>query len=289
METVALTAPPSLPRLYARALRPGRPTGEELPAVAMRLDDVTVDRDHAARYARVCGFAVTDALPATYLHVLAFPLAVALMSRRDFPLPLPGLVHLANRITQHRPVTAAEPLAFHVHAADLRPTHRGREVDLHATAEVAGEVVWAATSTYLHRSGARHDPGTAADRRPGPDPDDPPLPRTATWTVDARVGRRYAAVSGDVNPIHLHPLTARLFGFDTAIAHGMWTAARTLAAFQGRLPTAFTHDVAFAKPLRLPSRVAFAAARADGGWRFAVTHLRTGAPHLRGTLQPASP
>ena len=72
------------------------------------------------------------------------------------------------------------------------------------------------------------------------------------------IGRRYAAVSGDRNPIHLHGLSARLFGQQGAIAHGMWTKARCLAALQGHLPEAFTVEVAFKLPVRLPAKVAFA-------------------------------
>ncbi|WP_258038084.1 MaoC/PaaZ C-terminal domain-containing protein, partial [Streptomyces sp. SM5] len=55
------------------------------------------------------------------------------------------------------------------------------------------------------------------------------LPAVAEWRLPGDLGRRYGAVSGDRNPIHLHPLTARLFGFPRHIAHGMWTVARCLA------------------------------------------------------------
>ena len=85
---------------------------------------------------------------------------------------------------------------------------------------------------------------------------------------------RYAAVSGDVNPIHLHPLTARVFGFPRAIAHGMWTAARALAALQGRLPDALTYDVGFGRPLLLPSTVELLTRAAGGGWDTEVRSAR---------------
>src|SRR5213076_2448555 len=88
----------------------------------------------------------------------------------------------------------------------------------------------------------------------------------AVWKLPGDIGRRYAAVSGDRNPIHLHPLSARLFGFPRAIAHGMWTKARALAAQEAELPDAYTTSVRFRKPILLPSRVEFGAR--DG--RFAV-------------------
>lgn len=67
-------------------------------------------------------------------------------------------------------------------------------------------------------------------------------------------GRRYAAVSGDVNPIHLYPLTARAAGMPGPIAHGMWTFARSVAAL-GHTSSAATARVWFERPVRVPSTV----------------------------------
>ena len=99
------------------------------------------------------------------------------------------------------------------------------------------EPVWPGRSTYLRRGG-----GTARSRR---GPSDPPTGPASLVRVPDDIGRRYAAVSGDRNPIHLHALAAKAFGFPSAIAHGMWLKARALAALEGRLPDAFTVDVAF--------------------------------------------
>lgn len=104
----------------------------------------------------------------------------------------------------------------------------------------------------------------------------------AEWTVPADAGRRYAAVSGDRNPIHLHGLTARLFGFSHPIAHGMWTKARCLAFLEGRLSGAFAVHVRFRAPVVLPSRVSVASDADDGTRRFAVRHTASAKPHLLG-------
>jgi acyl dehydratase len=108
----------------------------------------------------------------------------------------------------------------------------------------------------------------------------------ATWRVDEGTGRRYAKVSGDVNPIHLSGLTAKAFGFKRAIAHGMWVKARALAALQGRLPDAVAVDVVFKKPLFLPSTVTLTTARAEDGWDFAVRNAAAGTDHVLGTARP---
>lgn len=268
-----LSGPPALGPLYAaaavRAALPGRARTVADRALVRR--GVVVDPAHLVDYARVCGFRVGDALPVTYPHVLAFPLQVALMAARSFPLPLPGLVHLANRITVHRPVAVSEALDVRVHAEHLAAHPKGARVDLVAVVSAAGEPVWEGRSTYLSR-GARAPSG-----EPGPElpePEVPTGPAAARWRVPGDTGRRYAAVSGDVNPIHLYPLTARAMGFPRAIAHGMWTAARVAAALEGRLPDAPTYDVAFRRPLLLPSAAELVTARDGDVWRFAVRGVK---------------
>ncbi|WP_219413066.1 MaoC/PaaZ C-terminal domain-containing protein [Pseudonocardia nigra] len=283
MRTV-LDAPPRLGALYAKAAlgAVGR-RGSALPGTELARADVAVDRDHLAGYARVCGFAVGDALPPAYPHVLAFPLQVALMADRAFPLPLPGLVHVRNAITVHRRIDAAERLDVRVRAERFVAHPKGAQVDLVAAVAVDGEPVWDGRSTYLARGATAPEGSGEPAAEPAAVPEGAP---TATWRVDAGTGRRYARVSGDVNPIHLHPLTARAFGFPRAIAHGMWTAARSLAALQGRLPDALGYDVAFGRPLLLPSTVELRTRSADDGWDLDVrSRKRT---HLTGAIRPAA-
>lgn len=281
--TTVLDRPPRLGPLYrAAALR--RPSGTTLPERELRLDGVVVDRAHLAEYDRVCGFRLSDELPATYPHVLAFPLAMALMTAPGFPLPLLGLVHVANRIEQRRPLTAADTFSLSVRAEALRPHERGTQLDVVATATIGGEPVWIDRSTYLHR--AKSGQPNRPDERDKPGTPEPPAPN-AVWRVARRTGTDYARVSGDRNPIHTSRLLARAFGFRSTIAHGMWTKARCLAALEGRLPAAYAVSVAFKLPILLPATVGFSAA-ADGqggdGWRLAVHDRRTGKPHLTGVI-----
>ncbi|MEV0327008.1 MaoC/PaaZ C-terminal domain-containing protein [Micromonospora echinospora] len=252
----------------------GRRSGE-LPDTALTVRGVTVDRAHLADYDRVCGFRLTDALPGTYPHVLGFPLALRLISVPDFPIPLAGVVHVGNRITVRRPVDAGETLDFTTYAENLRPHARGRQLDVVLVASVDGEEVWRGVSTYLGRERS----ATGGQRKQG---EWSPAPIGPTrWRVDPRVGRDYARVSGDHNPIHTSRLGARLLGYPRPIAHGMWSKARCLAALAPRLPAAYTVEVAFKLPVALPSTVVFSATP-DGG--FALNDARTGRPHLVGQL-----
>src|SRR5439155_3226920 len=114
---------------------------------------------------------------------------------------------------------------------------------------------WSSRSTYLRRGGGSGEKSDAKPKSSAPPADG----AVSLVKVPDDIGRRYGAVSGDRNPIHMHALTARAFGFPKAIAHGMWLKARTLAALEGRLPDGYVADVAFKTPVFLPSTIAISA------------------------------
>jgi acyl dehydratase len=205
------------------------------------------------------------------------------MTERSFPFPLVGMVHVANSITLARAVRADEAVSFTVRAADLRPHPAGRQFDLLAEATVEGAVVWTSRSTYLRRGKSSEKSG---EKRPALEPQ---AGAVSVVRVPGDIGRRYGAVSGDRNPIHLHNLTAKAFGFPSAIAHGMWLKARTLAALEGRLPEAYTAEVAFKLPVLLPASIAVSAAQEGAGWALDVRDARSGKPHLAGAVTVPEP
>jgi acyl dehydratase len=289
---VELTRTPPMRALYGKAVRGSVRRREEdpdpqLPDTRLLLRGVEADVERLAAYDRVCGFRLADALPVTYPHVLAFPLAMELMSAPAYPFPMIGLLHIANRITQARPIRLGERLDFAVRAEMLRRHDRGRQFDVVATATVDGVEVWHGVSTYLRRdktiASTASDAGTLA-RIDETAVDSLP---TALWSVPVGIGRAYAAVSGDRNPIHLSRIGARAFGFPRPIAHGMWTTAHAVAALEGKLGDTYTVDVAFKRPLPLPATVAWQARRDSEGWTIAVVDPASGGPHLTGSVAPA--
>jgi acyl dehydratase len=285
-----LSGPPSMLPLFARAgvsLIPGASRlpfvggrGGEVPAGALTLSDVEVDRDRLAAYGRVCGYRLSDTLPPTYLHMLAFPIHLALMTSGSFPLPAIGLVHIANRVEQRRPVNAGERLSLRVWATPLYPHPRGRQFMIRTEARVGAELVWEEASLNLARG-----PGDESAPAPDGPPSSEALPAAATWKLPGDLGRRYGAVSGDLNPIHLHSLTARLFGFPSAIAHGMWTKARCLAALGSELPERFSVEAAFKRPILLPATVQFAEAAGANAITFGVRSVTRAEQHLDGLVE----
>jgi acyl dehydratase len=276
--TLLRAALPSVPLVNQL---PGIRKSGEFEGLAFSRPAVTIERPDVTAYAGVCGFPAKDSVPVTYPHVLAFPLHMAILSDPTFPFRAVGAVHLANSITAHRPIAIGETVTVTTRAEEVRPHPKGRTVDVVASIDTGGEVVWESTSTYLRRG--RGDADATVPDGPTGIP-----PGKVIWSLPADLGRRYAAVSGDHNPIHLYPLTARALGFPRQIAHGMWSLARCVAAVENRLPDAVTVEAAFKKPIFLPGSVAFGVeAAADGDLTFALTSPKDGAPHVVGRTRPA--
>jgi hypothetical protein len=252
--------------------------GEDVPDTVLVLEEVRTDRARLAAYDRVCGFALRDQLPATYPHILAFPLHLRLMTDPAFPFPALGLVHIENMISQHRQIMSTETLSLRVWATALEPHPRGTKFILRSEARSGEELVWEESSTILRRGDG------SGERSRLQDDSEASLPVTATWRLPGDLGRRYGSVSGDLNPIHIHPLTARVLGFPSAIAHGMWTKARCLAALDPHLPARFGVEVSFRKPILLPATVQFAERPDEHGIGFAVRGAGKGTPHLDGRV-----
>jgi acyl dehydratase len=291
--TKTLDSSPSILPLYARAALPMIPGASLLPFVPggggeipegldLELAGVSAKPEGVAAYAKVCGFALRDTLPPTYPHMLAFPLHMAVMSNGSFPFGAVGLVHVENSITQKRPIGIDEEITIRVRPTKLQPHPKGKTFSLETEVLVDGKVVWESTSTMLRRG--KGDEKAKAQKGFDPLPGD--APASAEWKLPGDLGRRYAGVSGDRNPIHMHSLTAKPLGFPGAIAHGMWTKARALAQLESELPNSFEVDVRFRKPVLLPARVVFAEQDSGEEILFAVRDARKGTPHLDGRVKP---
>lgn len=280
--TLPLMLKAALPAIPVVGILPGiRHAKGAAPDLVLERTGVTTDLRHLDAYNEVCGFPRTDHLPPTYPHMAAFGLHMTLMTDTSFPFAPMGLVHLRNTITQHRPLGLDEVFDVSVRAADLRPFPKGSLIDIVTTVTVGGEIVWDETMTLF----SRHS-GGAAETSPAPLVGVEAPAGVVHWKLAGDLGRRYAAISGDRNPIHLYPITAKAFGFPTNIAHGMWTLARSLSAVQNKLPAAFTNHAEFRKPILLPRTVVFGSSVDDGVLTFGVKAARKPDTHLVGTITP---
>lgn len=289
MTSRILSQKPSGARLALKAVLPSMPivgglpgirhTRGSLPKWDIVRQDVATDLSELQTYNEICGFARGNHLPATFPHIAAHVMHMTLMTDTDFPHSPLGAVHLRNSITQHRPIGREERYDLRLRAEETTPHPKGELVHLRTEATIGSELLWEETMSVLFRGS-----GKGEEPQPAPLAGLQPPAGATHWKLASDLGRKYGDVSGDKNPIHLYPWTAKAFGFPRHIAHGMWTKARTLAALQNRLPDSYTVDVEFKRPILLPSTVIFGADIEGNEIEFGVQSARNGAPHMVGRI-----
>lgn len=287
---------PKMHTTYANVIKSLLPSGDakakELPSSVYTVNKLVIDQGNLRDYRKICGFLDDGRVPATYFAVLSQTLQMNMMAKPEFPFAMLGLVHLENVVTQYRSIFDTETVRMSVHLDNLRTHDKGQQFDFVTTVFVGEEQVWQGVSTYLSR---QKKPKQALNSVKGketqavtptkPDAVDGGL--SALIQADEDIGRRYAFVSGDFNLIHLHPLSARAFGFPKAIAHGMWTKARALAAITRSfdLPSAYQVQVSFRQPIFLPSTIELVTdAPDDLGIEFGLYAKDGKKTHVLGTI-----
>ncbi|HEU4884051.1 MAG TPA: MaoC/PaaZ C-terminal domain-containing protein [Longimicrobium sp.] len=262
----------SMLRLVARGVR-ARGATPVLDAISPRRKaacertEIRIDPAQVRDYARATGgesvAAFFDAHPATppfYGATWETALALEMFAALETPLPLGAMVHVSTEMVWVRPLPPGDAIRCRVELDRVERTPRGLKLTVLSRNWMgAGQLCSQGTSVFMVRTRTSADgdaprPWRATD----PPPDEGDWTELARWPLRASAGRRYARVSGDYNPIHLWPWTARPFGFRAPILHGYATAARTAhTLIAQRLrgdPAALRRmRIAFRAPLPLPS------------------------------------
>ncbi len=283
--------PPAALRFYPRAVLARRaanvPAGATVPRLEGEIEVVSPSVGHLRRYREVCGFPADARLPLTYPHVLAMPLHMALLTDEAFVVRLMGLVHIANTIEWLRPLRPERPLRIRAWVEGHRDGDRGQEFDLWTECEDGDGVAWRESSTLLarRRTGGASAARSAREALRQPRPGAGAIVAEVPIEAGREVGRRYGWVSADLNPIHLADWGARRFGFERAVAHGMWSMARSLAALGPGLGPPCRIDVEFKLPLFLGTTPRLQHWREGGGWTFVLKDAQGQRPHLAGVAR----
>lgn len=272
-----VTQIPSMGSIYAKAVTTlGRkPKDPVLPETVLVYQSAMADPAKLSEFRRAVGAPMNGVLPSLYVHTLAFPLAMSLMLRPDFPLPLLGMIHLSNSVRVDEPLKEDEAFDIEVKSENLRAHDKGATCDLVVLIVVNGQNRMELRSTFLAK-GVKlrgEEPVKKAHEAFAA-----PL-RTASWKLDAGTGRRWAAISGDYNPIHLSGLSAKALGMPRAIAHGIYLAARALSGIE---PSSGSYEwnIEFKTPVVLPASVDLAFDAQPDGYRVQAWNARKGKPHF---------
>jgi acyl dehydratase len=261
------------------------PRSDQLPSRTVTVEEISIDHTNVAEYAAVTGLRYGNNVPLTYPFALTFPAVMSLATGFDFPFAAMGSVHTENHITQYRPIAVTDTVGVRVHAENLREHRKGLLVDLVTDVSVGNDTAWHQVTTFLHQQ------RTSLSDEPKPPPQKQPKlpPPNAVIRITPGQIRRYAVVGGDHNPIHTNPIAAKLFGFPTVIAHGMFSAAAVLANIEARLPDAVRYSVRFGKPVIRPATTGLYIDEGDqgaGGWDLSLRNITKGYPHLTGHVRP---
>lgn len=283
---------PSVFRYFPRAVFGRRhalvPDGDHVPRLEGSVAAVRARRGHLARYRDVCGFEDDGCLPVTYPHVLAMPLQFAILTHPRFAVRIMGLIHIANEIEQSRALPACGEYALNSWIEGHRDGERGHEFDLFTSVEDGRGIAWLEKSTLLARRTATAKPASRGARQAlrYEKPGDGDVPAVVNFEVPRSLGRRYGWLSGDLNPIHLADPGARMFGFERAVAHGMWSMARAFAAL-GPAPLAppVRAQVEFKFPLFMPTVARLEHWPKEGREVFVLKDGESGRPHLAGSTR----
>jgi len=250
---------PSLTSSYAKVasgvLRGKNSVVRNLPGTRWETTDVISRRlvDEYNTLMGASGVVGHNSAPSVAVHITAFGLSTAMMAERRFPIPLLGMVHLQHKVWHMSDVPIDQPVRITTWTQNLAPHHAGTTVEtwVQVFDPITDKLLWQSMAQYLSRKVTLS--GASKPERPQRRPFQPPT-LTAQWDLPKDIGRRYAAVSGDKNPIHLSNITAKALGMPSAIAHGMYAAAKMLAGRETLAP--YTWAIEFASPMRLPSTVA---------------------------------
>lgn len=274
---------PAVWATYPRVLLNRRPPIEavgEPPEFVATVNRVRLGARAVARYSSMCGFGSTGEVPVTFPHILAMPLHLKIFARGDFPLRPMGLIHLSNTIEGLAPLAAGTDVDVVVTARNYQHTDTGIVFDMATEITSGGQPLWRETCVFLSRWPA------GSERASGGRPPRPPkAPKDSTVLDEFEVTRKtaweYAKVSADYNPIHLSERAARFFGLRGAIAHGMWSLARSLSAAPlPEIPRGAVIGTQFLTPVQLPARVAIKEWREEQQVKRALCDVRTGRVHM---------
>ena len=228
MHKVELIKPPSTASNYLKLFtqkKPGIKEGEKLPEISYSLQDVKIEKQNVDLFNQVCGIKDSKIF-ITYPYVLSGPLALSFITDKNFPIAPVGLLHLRNSIELFKNLEFEFPYCLEIRTLNSRFRPQGFEFDLLTELKTQGEIVWACKSTFLKRGKYSKEDPPSEDEEIFMKLEDGQF-LEGKIHIPSDIGKVYARICKDYNPIHISNIMAKILGYKRSIAHGMWTLART--------------------------------------------------------------
>lgn len=193
-------------------------------------------------------FSFSDALPMSYLYLIAQRAQGVLMLHKDYTIPIPGTIHLSNYLEQLEAIDIEAPLDIKATLSVPYESEGSLKPSISIVFYQHGIPVALCDSGYLVKRKKRSKSGLKPKRVP--DLYDSGQGEVKEWKLDKDVGKAYADISDDHNPIHKSVWAAKLVGFKRPIAHGWFTVSTAISDI-GRNPRSIA--VSFKRPLLVPA------------------------------------
>lgn len=285
----SLNKQPCVPILYGKALLKKENNNEccDINKLAFSINSQPINQLNLQRYIKSCGFKNTGYLPITYPFVICFPLLMKIITSADFPVPVLGLIHYKNQIIQYNPIKNTAALTLVCRINNDRAAQIGRLINIKFEVFEQDNMVWKCIATFLYKSPENRTSNSTSSSVPNRPPNPVSMVKVASFKINSFTALNYASISGDLNPIHLHKLAAKLFGFKASIMHGMWAKARVLAALSSTIDLACVNvNVQFKKPILLPTDICLKAMTSELKSEFCLTNITNKITHLSGAITP---
>jgi hypothetical protein len=227
---------------------------KNLPLVPLRyeLNNQVIDHKHVSDYCKVCGFPAPghgskEEVPLTYPQLLGFRLQLLLFLDKAFPFPAMGLVHMTNSVKQYQKLFIGMTVNVVVRCEEKLIAHQKGFCfdvicDIYST-DSQPTLLWSSSSTYLTRKTHKSDVAITYESLMKENDTVDLVDILEPWKLKGDLGRKYASVSEDYNPIHITAISASLFGFSKGcIAHGLWTSSKAIGVLTSTSPALLSTD-----------------------------------------------
>ena len=169
------------------------------------------------------------------------------------PSKLLGLIHISSEFKVHAPQNWLLPTDVEVEIKQVESTDKGLVYEVETRVFQHDELTIVNTNTMLDKD-RNYKPVKITSNKHEELEICKPLSSTG---IGFKTALKYAWLSKDLNPIHLHPILARAFGLRSALIHGMFNAHYCLSELNKRKLYNQTDNVKleFNRPCFMPNQV----------------------------------
>jgi len=190
----------------------------------------------------------------SFAFVASFPVICQCLVQSNIPSPLLGLIHISSEFSVENPHNWLLPSDIEVNIKHVNKTDKGLVYEVETLIYQMDYLTIQNTNVMLDKDRSYKPDNKVTSNKA----EDLAINKALSSTgIGLKTALKYAWLSKDLNPIHLHPVFARAFGLKTALIHGMFNAHYCLGELSKRDLLKNTDNVKFEfnRPCFMPNQV----------------------------------